>query len=162
MKPLITSATVVAGKPLSEWMEQFVIVPGVFASPQEHLKGKAGLYIAVLDGQIVYIGRAVELGNNGLHKRLADFWREGDSGRKHYAGRMIHEHRDRPELRVLVTGDDARAVGLAKLLRAPLIAWHKPIWNIRRPEGPKLKIVRSTKPGNTATLVVPAKPALAA
>ena len=162
MKKHITADTVVAGKPLSEWIDQFVIVPGGFATPQDHLKGKVGLYIAVLDGQIMYIGRAVECGNNGLYKRLADFWREGDSGRKHYAGKMIHEHRGRLELRVLVTGDDGRAVGLAKLLRAALIALHKPIWNIRRPKGPELKIVRSTKPGSAANLVVPAKPALAA
>ena len=162
MKMSVTNGTIVADQPLSEWLDGSEPIPGGFARGHDRLKGKVGLYFAVLDGRIVYIGRAVELRNGGLYKRLADFWRDGDSGRKHYAGRMIHEHRDTLDLRVLITGEDGRAVGLAKLLRAPLIALHKPIWNMRRPKGPKLKIVRSTKPGGAAKLVVPAKRALAA
>ncbi|TDW65029.1 hypothetical protein EDF57_103205 [Novosphingobium sp. PhB55] len=62
-------------------------------------------------------------------KRLFDFIRPGDSGRKHYAGQKIFEHRETLEVDVIVTGSDHKAGWTAQSLKTALLKQKKPAWN---------------------------------
>ena len=139
--------TMVAGLPLGEWMKQVEVVPGGFAVEHPDLRDVVGLFFAVQDSRIVFVGQGTETGKGrGLYKRLMDFLRDGESGRKHFGGRMIYASRHKLELRVLITGDDKRSGGLAKQLRKAMIALHRPDWNKAKRRSPKLRLIAAAPP----------------
>jgi excinuclease UvrABC nuclease subunit len=88
-----------------------------------------GLYRALLDGDVMYIGKAYEHANGGFRKRLADYTRASDSGRRTGAGPRMFEHRDQLMIDVLVTGEDAGAAIAAIQLEHPFINRYDPPWN---------------------------------
>ena len=90
-----------------------------------------GLYRATLDGEIVYVGRAVEFSNGGLRKRLSDYTRNSDSSRKHASGQSMNKHRADLSIDVLITGSDQEAAEIAKVLERHFIKLYNPIWNKR-------------------------------
>lgn len=49
-----------------------------------------GLYKAMENGAVKYIGRAIEYNNGGFRKRLRDYVRPSDSGRKHQSGQNMN------------------------------------------------------------------------
>lgn len=94
------------------------------------LRQQVGLYRFRLDGQIMGLGCGTEYQNGGLAKRLRDFVREGDSGRKHYLGQQAYEHRGEVEVEVLVLGSDQAAAWTAKDLKLAYLKQHLPQWNV--------------------------------
>lgn len=84
-----------------------------------------GIYMHVVDGEVKYIGRAIEEDNGGLRKRLSDYVREGDSGRKHESGQIIHKNLDKIETYVVVLD----SVDKTKELEKELIKDINPEWN---------------------------------
>lgn len=74
-----------------------------------HLRHVVGLYKAVLNGKIVYIGRAVEYNNGGLKKRLADYTRDSDSARKHKSGQLMHQNASDLKMYFMITGSDSES-----------------------------------------------------
>ncbi len=105
----------------------WVKIDGGLKHHQPQLRYKVGLYRVTLNGQIMVIGVGTER-VAGLAKRLSDFHRPGTGGRKHHAGQLIYENRDRAEVQVLVTGSDQRAQDIAKQLKTPMIRQHRPAW----------------------------------
>lgn len=88
-----------------------------------------GLYMHKINGQIMYIGRAVEYNNGGFRKRLSDYCRDSDSARKHPSGQKIYANRYRIQTYVMVVGKNREAAERTKLLEKQYIARYNPPWN---------------------------------
>jgi hypothetical protein len=112
----------IAGRTTEEWDRRWVDVPGGFSVAHPELYGKAGLYRALEEGEVVFLGRSSAMRpENRLTKRLYDLRRPGDSGRRYRGGAFIHEHMDELGLQVLIVGNDQRACGdTVRLLRGML------------------------------------------
>lgn len=131
------------GKTIEEWDQLWMPVTGGLKSLPSGMRPVVGLYRCSLVGRISAIGTGRDR-RKGMEKRLYDFIRPGDSGRKYYSGRQIHKYRDQLEVEVLQTGPNIEhARETAKLLRAPMIQLHKPAWNVRRASS---KTARKGKP----------------
>lgn len=117
-----------AGKTLQEWDAAWSPVEGGFTVLHSDLRHHVGLFQASLDGTIMYIGKAVEIDNGGLRKRLSDFRRPSPSGREHHGAMRIHDHLKDLDLHVLITG----SVELAELLKSAMITRHLPPWNMEK------------------------------
>lgn len=88
-----------------------------------------GLYMHKINGQIMYIGRAVEYNNGGFRKRLSDYCRDNDSARKHPSGQKIYANRYRIQTYLMVVGSDQLAAEESKLLEKQFVAKYNPPWN---------------------------------
>lgn len=88
-----------------------------------------GLYRHVVHGKTMYIGRAIELYNGGIRKRLSDYRRENGSARKHTSGRTINANLDDIITYVMVVGDTEQAIEDTKRLEAIFVAKYRPEWN---------------------------------
>lgn len=82
-----------------------------------------------INGQIMYIGRAVEYNNGGFRKRLSDYCRDSDSARKHPSGQKIYTNRYRIQTYVMVVGKDREAAERTKRLEKQYVARYSPPWN---------------------------------
>lgn len=122
----------IGGKQLSQWDREWQTVPGGFAIPQPQLRRQAGLYRAVLHGESKVIGSATGKDPGKLAKRLADFRRPSNNGRRHHAANYIYENLDRLELQVLITGDGPKNCEIAAELRKAMIKLHEPTENVAR------------------------------
>ncbi len=110
----------IAGRTLEEWNCLWVHVPGGLTIPHRALGTKVGLFRLSLDGQIMVVGTGTDK-KDGIAKRFSDYRRAGDSGRRHYAGQLVHENLDSLELEVLITGSDRQARETAQKLKGPMI-----------------------------------------
>lgn len=91
-----------------------------------------GLYKHVINGKVMYIGRAIELYNGGFRKRLSDYCRNSDSARKHKSGRIIHENLDKIVTYILIVGDTEEAIEETKRLEGEFIRYYGiPKWNVQ-------------------------------
>lgn len=88
-----------------------------------------GLYMHKMNGEIMYIGRAVEYNNGGFRKRLSDYCRDSDSARKHPSGQKIYINRYKIKTYLLVVGKDTEAAQETKLLEKQYVAKYNPPWN---------------------------------
>tara|TARA_R110002110_G_scaffold415748_1_gene654847 strand:- start:86201 stop:86584 length:384 start_codon:yes stop_codon:yes gene_type:complete len=119
----------VAGVTVKDWEEKWQTIGVLKDSDFSPFKESAGLYRARLVGKIVYIGRAIEISNGGIRKRLADYTRENDSARKHPSGVKMYKNRASLIIDILETGNDDAAVSAAQNLEPLLVAKYKPEWN---------------------------------
>ena len=117
-----------AGKTLQEWDADWLPVKGGFTVLHSDLRDQVGLFRASFGNTIMYIGKAVEINNGGLRKRLSDFRRASPSGREHHGAMRIHDHLKELDLHVLITG----TVESAELLKAAMITRHLPPWNMEK------------------------------
>ena len=117
------------GKTLLQW-DSLCMPIGTLSQKKFMSCKKIGLYKAILNNKIVYIGRAVEYSNGGLSKRLNDYVRNSDSGRKSAAGCKMHAYRGLLNIEILEIGDNENDVALVKLLERIYIYDLKPKWNI--------------------------------
>ena len=117
-----------AGKTLLEWDANWLRVEGDFTVLHSDLRRHVGLFRASFGNSIMYVGKAVEVHNGGLRKRLSDFRRASPSGRQHHGAMRIHDHLKELDLHVLITG----AVELAELLKSAMITRHLPPWNMEK------------------------------
>lgn len=117
----------IGGKRLEEWDRLWEPVPGGLMRYHPELRGKVGLYRVLWGREITALGTGVEK-EGGLAKRLSDFRRPSASGRRHYAGQLIHERLDELRVEVLVTGADAHAREVALQLKPLMTRMHRPAW----------------------------------
>jgi len=64
-----------------------------------------GLFRAILNDEIVYIGMATEISNGGLQKRLRDFTRDSNSARKYQAGEKMNFNKDKLIIEIVEMND---------------------------------------------------------
>lgn len=113
------------GKSLSQWEASWRSIGTLESAELSPLRNSIGIYQARLDGTVVYVGRAVEVGNGGFRKRLRDYTRESDSARRTEAGRSMHANADRLQIAILETD----TVEGAKTLERFFIGKYQPLWN---------------------------------
>jgi hypothetical protein len=135
-----------AGRTLDEWNRLWVRLPGGLMIPHHALGTRVGLFRLSLDGQFMVVGTGTDK-KNGIAKRLYDYRRPGNSSRRHHAGQLVHEHLDRLELDVLLTGSDWQARETAEKLKWPMIHFHRPVWTVlNAPFMPKATSTRAAQP----------------
>jgi len=102
---------------------------GNFEAVVKMAPNKVGVYIAKLDGKVVYVGRAIEdrpgQSPSGLRKRLQEHWRGASAGKG-----SLYKHRDK----INISLKPCNSVEEAKQLEASLIRQHNTVengWNDR-------------------------------
>ncbi len=88
-----------------------------------------GIYKAILDEKIVYIGKATELNNGGFRKRLRDYTRDSDSGRDYPAGRYMYNYKEEIVIEIILMNRTDQGISEAEQLEKSLILELDPIWN---------------------------------
>ena len=117
-------------KTLREWDLGWLRVQGGLVQPHPKLRWKVGLYRLSMAGRVMALGKGVDK-SGGMAKRLADFIRPGWSGRDHYAGAMIFDHRHELDLDLLVFVQSPSARELGEALKPPMMRLHEPVWNAK-------------------------------
>ena len=102
---------------------------GNFEAIVKKAPNQVGVYIAKLDGKVVYVGRAVEdrpgQSPSGLRKRLQEHWRGASAGKTE-----LYQHRDKINISI----KPCDSVEEAKELEAKLIRQYDTVnngWNDR-------------------------------
>lgn len=123
----------IGGKTVDQWdrTERGIGILDNLQGNLGNLSGYVGIYKAYYNGELVYIGRAVEYANGGFRKRLTDYVRESDSGRGTGSSSKMHEHRNQIRIGVIVVGDDYEAAQITKKLEVMLIGKYRPKWNVQ-------------------------------
>lgn len=116
---------------LCEWDRKWVCIGPLKTANLTPYNHCVGLYRHVINGETVYVGRAIELNNGGFRKRLSDYRRESDSGRTHTSGRLINQNLSKITTYVLVVGDTEEAVDTTKELEKLFVKKYNPKWNIQ-------------------------------
>jgi len=117
------------GLSLNDWERKWRSIGTLSSLSLSGLSDKVGVYSARLNGKIVYIGRAVEYNNGGFRKRLSDYTRDSDSGRKHKSGKLMYKNANDLQISIIETGSDSEAAEIAKKLEKFLIQKYAPEWN---------------------------------
>ena len=88
-----------------------------------------GVYRAILNDEVVYIGKATELKNGGFRKRLRDYTRPSSSARNYPAGELMYSNRSTLQIEIVVFNRTMESIPEIEALEAQLIREIKPIWN---------------------------------
>jgi len=132
------------GKTIEEWDSEWADIPAWMSPDTYKLHGEVGLIRFLEDGKVVAYSLGTEL-EAGLRKRLADFFRESESGRNYATGRRIYAQRHGLKVQVLTTGSDAAAQGYAHLLKSEMMRLHPPAWFHKASGKTKRRRARSTR-----------------
>lgn len=116
-------------KSIDEWDNEWRCIGKLVSADLSSLNHSVGLYRHTIGGETMYVGRALELHNGGLRKRLSDYRRQSNSARTHTSGRTVNEHLNDIVTYVLVVGDDEEAVEVTRKLEMRFIARYNPPWN---------------------------------
>lgn len=119
----------IGGKTIEEWDQLWFPVAGGLQQHQSQLTEEVGLYRYVWNDQTMALGTGTD-GKGGIAKRLSDMIRPGWSGRDHQAGKLIFAHRHQLVVEVLLTGSGRQAQWIARKLKEPMMALHRPVWNV--------------------------------
>ena len=120
------------GKTVDEWDREWISIGKLKTANLTPYNHSVGLYRHVVDGQTMYVGRAVEWNNGGFRKRLSDYRRDSDSARVHTSGQVINANLDKIETYLLITGSDKQASDVACQLEGKMIGKYNPPWNKQR------------------------------
>ena len=93
-----------------------------------------GVYRAILNGEVVYVGKSTELSNGGFRKRLRDYTRTSNSARNYPAGELMHQHKDEIQIEIVIFERSLDSVSGIETLEAQLIKEFKPVWNNQNKE----------------------------
>ncbi|MGE6415318.1 hypothetical protein ACQKDD_14235 [Planococcus kocurii] len=129
-----TGSVTFDGSTVSQWNSRWISLGMLSSLSLENLSQynkKIGLYKAEMNGQVVYLGRAIEYANGGFRKRLRDYVRESDSARTHGSGKKMHENANAIRLSILVVGDSQEDVDTVKALEKAMINHLDVRWNVQ-------------------------------
>ena len=118
--------TVVGSKTIAEWDTLWQRQRGDFSKVHTDLNKVAGLFRAVQGKQIMALGRATEVSNGALRKRISDFTRDCDSNSKGLMGEYIRKDHHNLQLQVLLVGSDREAVEITIALKPLMVELHNP------------------------------------
>jgi len=112
-----------------EWNEKWKEIGYLKDANLKPYNKDVGLYRLKLDNRVVYIGRATELNNGGIRKRLSDYRRDNDSARNYKSGRKINNNIDNIIADILVVGNTEEAISITISLEDKFIKHYNPLWN---------------------------------
>ena len=90
-----------------------------------------GLYRAILNDKIVYIGKATELDNGGFRKRLRDYTRKSDSARNYPSGILMNQNKNNIMIEILIFDRCKTNISIINDKEEKYIKEIKPIWNLK-------------------------------
>lgn len=126
------------GLTVSDWNSRWVSL-GILSSLTLEDLGKynkqIGLYKVEMNGQVAYLGKAIEYNNGGFRKRLRDYVRGSDSALTHGSGKKMNEHADHLRISILIVGDSAKDVDTVIALERAMILEFNPNWNVQHNRG---------------------------
>ena len=128
----------IGGFTVDQWDKRWVRLGKLENLTIENLKPynkSIGLYKATENGTVKYIGRAIEYNNGGFRKRLRDYVRPSDSGRKHQSGQSMNANAENLVISILIVGNSAAQVETVKQLEKAMIERYgrvSDIWNVQR------------------------------
>ena len=96
-----------------------------FDESRERQYNDIGLFKAMYEGSVVFIGMAREIKNGGLGKRIRDFTRDTESARSHPAGKLLHSKMTEVRIYILTIPDRE---SICKIRRS-FITRYNPLWN---------------------------------
>lgn len=126
------------GFTLDQWDKRWIRLGNLEDLTIENLKPynkSIGLYKATENGTVKYIGRAIEYNNGGFRKRLRDYVRPSDSGRKHQSGQRMNSNAENLVISILIVGNSVAQVETVKELEKTMIQRYgnvSEIWNVQR------------------------------
>lgn len=123
------------GKTIAQWDQEWGYIGYLKEADLSTYNHSVGLYRHVVGDRTMYIGKATELGNGGLRKRLSDYRRDSGSARGYQSGQTIYEHLNEIETYVLVVGNTTEAVDVTRKLEGHFISKYNPPWNKRTEPG---------------------------
>ena len=88
-----------------------------------------GIYKAILNNKIVYIGKATELKNGGFRKRLRDNTRDSNSARNYSTGKKMHENKNDVIIEIFILERNENGIKKAGYLEKAFINKFDPNWN---------------------------------
>lgn len=124
-----SNRNLLGGKSVNQWEAQWQYIGRLGSADIGQYREYVGVYKALLAGQLMYIGRAIEYNNGGFRKRLSDYRRQSDSARKHASGKKMNDNADELDIYIIRTGTDAEAAKIASILEKALIGRYDPPWN---------------------------------
>ena len=92
---------------------------------------RIGVYKAILNGQIVYIGKATEYYNGGFRKRLRDYTRISESARKSKSGELMNKYRKDIVIEIIFVDSHQNGILQANTIEKNFINQYKPLWNMQ-------------------------------
>ena len=130
-KSMCTQHIAIQGEHIDTWLNsRWEPVQGVATlgsiTTAKGLPHLIGVYMFILNDDIVYVGRAVEKGK-GLAKRLCDYVRASNSARNFNGGRLANKYAKKILIRWIACEDAA----CAKLIELYCIETLHPAWNTR-------------------------------
>lgn len=126
------------GCTLDEWDRRWITIGKLEELTVEKLQPynkSIGLYKAVENGKVKYIGRAIEYNNGGFRKRLRDYVRPSNSGRTHQSGQSMNANAKNLVISVLIVGNSAAQVETVKQLETAMIQHYERVsemWNVQK------------------------------
>lgn len=126
------------GRTVSEWNNRWVSLGMLSSLTLEDLSPynkKIGLYKGEMNGQVVYLGRAIEYNNGGFRKRLRDYVRESDSARTHGSGKKMNENANNIRISILIVGETSEDIDTVKALERAMITSQNLNWNVQHNRG---------------------------
>lgn len=122
----------IGGKTLDKWdsCEKKIGILGTLQGELSDYNSCVGIYKAYYKGEVVYIGRAIELNNGGFRKRLTDYIRKSDSARGTNSSSKMNKYKDEIKIGIIIVGNNDEAIQITKQLEKMLIGKYKPEWNV--------------------------------
>lgn len=121
---------IIYGRPIQEWDKEWKHVGLLSKENIFPYKGQIGLYRIFYGENKLYIGKATEIGDiKGIYKRLNDYIRDNDSGRKSIVAQEIHRDLKNATFDILLVGKDKEAVFAVAYLEQFFIDKYKPNGN---------------------------------
>jgi len=84
-----------------------------------------GVFAAIIENNVVFIGKATEKTNGGFRKRLRDFTRQSDSGRDYTSGKLINSN----QKDIVIFIREVETIKEAENLKRELVEKFQPKWN---------------------------------
>ena len=93
-----------------------------------------GVYRAIFNGEVVYVGKATELHNGGFRKRLRDYTRSSNSARNYPAGELMYRNKNEIQIEIVIFERHTDSILAIEELEIALITAIKPKWNSQNKE----------------------------
>ncbi|MEB1809566.1 MAG: hypothetical protein LPK26_20100 [Bacillaceae bacterium] len=122
------------GLTVSQWNQKWIPLGALDCLTADTLRQYnkvIGLYKMVMNGEVVYVGKAIEVANGGFRKRIRDYGRTSNSGRTHGSGKKIHENSDQLKVSILIVGSTFEEIKMVEALEIAMIKHLDPIWNVQ-------------------------------
>jgi cob(I)alamin adenosyltransferase len=125
------NSKIIGGRTVEQWDRCWTPIGKLIEADLSPFNHDVGLYRHKAGGKVIYIGKATELNNGGLRKRLSDYRRTSDSAREHKSGKIINRMLDKIYTDILIVGSTQSAVEITEELEKAMIQKYSHLINVQ-------------------------------